>query len=86
MNDSQTEKLIAFTEVVASGIAMKTMSMDAASTLLLNTVICRYHKGEAVFHDGEKYWSCCPQTKVLDFDQFMEIPGCMVGKHDDGRE
>ena len=46
----------------------------------------RYHKGNAVFHDGEKYWSCCPQTKVLDFDQFMKIPGCVVGKNDDGRE
>ena len=47
---------------------------------------CTYHTGEAVFHDGEKYWSCCPQVKVLEFEQFMKIPGCAVGKHDDGRE
>ena len=47
---------------------------------------CHYHKGSPVFHDGEKYWSCCPQKKVLDFDAFMKIPGCMTGKHDDGRE
>lgn len=46
----------------------------------------RYHTGEAVFHDGEKYWSCCPHVKVLEFDEFMKIPGCAVGKHDDGRQ
>ena len=47
---------------------------------------CQYHEGKPVFHDGEKYWSCCPQKKVLDFDAFMNIPGCRKGKHYDGRD
>ena len=45
----------------------------------------RYHKGSPVFHDGEKYWSCCPQKKCIDFESFMKVPGCVTGKHDDGR-
>lgn len=45
----------------------------------------RYHKGKPVFHDGEKYWSCCPQKKCIDFESFMKVPGCVTGKHDDGR-
>lgn len=45
----------------------------------------RYHKGNPVFHDGEKYWSCCPQKKCIDFESFIKVPGCVTGKHDDGR-
>lgn len=45
---------------------------------------CRYHKGQPVFHDAIKYWSCCAHKKCYDFDSFMEVQGCMVGYHDDG--
>lgn len=45
---------------------------------------CRYHKGQAVFHDVAKYWSCCPDKKCFDFDDFMAVPGCSIGFHDDG--
>jgi len=45
---------------------------------------CRFHKGQAVFHDAIKYWSCCADKKCYDFDSFMAVPGCMKGLHDDG--
>lgn len=79
-------RLTVFMVVVISGMFLKRMLMAVARILVLVIFIDSYHKGEAVFHDGEKYWSCCPQTRVLEFDEFMKIPGCVVGKHDDGRE
>lgn len=45
---------------------------------------CVYHQGQAVFHDTAKFWSCCPDRKCYDFDDFMKIKGCCVGCHDDG--
>ncbi|RKO94110.1 chord-domain-containing protein [Blyttiomyces helicus] len=42
---------------------------------------CAFHGGVAVFHEGSKGWSCCPKRKVLEFDEFLKLPGCMVGKH-----
>ncbi|KIJ69581.1 hypothetical protein HYDPIDRAFT_124193 [Hydnomerulius pinastri MD-312] len=44
---------------------------------------CTYHSGAPVFHEGLKSWSCCsPINKpVLDFDEFMKIPGCEVAAH-----
>ncbi|KAJ3385908.1 hypothetical protein HDU92_002805 [Lobulomyces angularis] len=41
---------------------------------------CQYHPGAPVFHEGSKGWSCCPK-KVYDFDNFLKIAGCQVGKH-----
>ncbi|KAJ7582645.1 HSP20-like chaperone [Mycena floridula] len=42
---------------------------------------CVFHPGSPVFHEGLKSWSCCkdiPGNKpVLDFDEFMKLPGCM---------
>jgi hypothetical protein len=29
-----------------------------------------------VFHETAKFWSCCPNKKVYDFDDFQNIPGC----------
>jgi len=26
---------------------------------------CHYHKGEPIFHEGSKYWSCCSKKKNL---------------------
>ena len=40
--------------------------------------MCLYHSGGPVFHEGLKGWSCC-QKRVVDFDEFMKIPGCAVG-------
>ncbi|KAF7295337.1 Translation initiation factor IF-2 [Mycena indigotica] len=39
---------------------------------------CTYHPGAPVFHEGLKSWSCCAEVykPVLDFDEFMKIPGC----------
>ncbi|BEI85294.1 hypothetical protein CcaverHIS002_0506950 [Cutaneotrichosporon cavernicola] len=44
---------------------------------------CKYHSGGPVFHEGLKSWSCCNETNkpVMEFDQFMAIPGCTTGKH-----
>lgn len=36
---------------------------------------CVYHPGQAVFHEGNKGWSCC-KKRVLEFDEFLQIPGC----------
>lgn len=45
---------------------------------------CVYHAGQAIFHDAAKFWSCCANKKCYDFDEFMLVPGCAVGHHDDG--
>lgn len=45
---------------------------------------CTYHKGQAVFHDAVKFWSCCPERRCYDFDEFLAVPGCAKGCHDDG--
>lgn len=45
---------------------------------------CVYHSGQPIFHDAAKFWSCCPQKKCYDFDEFMQVPGCATGRHDDG--
>lgn len=36
---------------------------------------CRYHPGAPLFHEGSKGWTCC-RRRVLEFDEFMKIPGC----------
>ncbi|KAI8969841.1 chord-domain-containing protein [Pilobolus umbonatus] len=41
---------------------------------------CQYHSGAPVFHEGLKGWSCC-KKRVSDFDEFLQIPGCTLGKH-----
>lgn len=42
---------------------------------------CTYHSGGPVFWDTYKYWKCCPDKKVYEFDDFVKIPGCTKGKH-----
>jgi hypothetical protein len=49
-----------------------------------NTHACTYHKGQPVFHDAIKFWSCCLDKKCYDFEQFLAVPGCATGMHDDG--
>ncbi|KAJ3063203.1 hypothetical protein HDU98_000959 [Podochytrium sp. JEL0797] len=41
---------------------------------------CVFHNGSPVFHEGSKGWSCCGR-KVLEFDEFLKMKGCQVGKH-----
>lgn len=38
---------------------------------------CIHHPGQPVFHEGSKGWSCC-KRRVLEFDEFLKIPGCTV--------
>jgi hypothetical protein len=41
---------------------------------------CVFHPGLPIFHEGSKGWSCCSR-KVLEFDEFLKIKGCLNGKH-----
>ena len=41
---------------------------------------CCYHKSPPVFHETAKFWSCCPNKKAYDWDDFQNIPGCQSGK------
>lgn len=43
---------------------------------------CTYHPGVPQFHDALKGWTCCSK-RVRDFSEFLSIPGCTSGKHDD---
>ncbi|KAI9100679.1 HSP20-like chaperone [Phlyctochytrium arcticum] len=47
-----------------------------------NDTACEFHAGAPVFHEGLKSWSCCTK-KVVDFDEFLKIPGCTIGRHTD---
>eukprot|EP00549_Striatella_unipunctata_P002463 CAMPEP_0118687956 /NCGR_PEP_ID=MMETSP0800-20121206/8662_1 /TAXON_ID=210618 ORGANISM="Striatella unipunctata, Strain CCMP2910" /NCGR_SAMPLE_ID=MMETSP0800 /ASSEMBLY_ACC=CAM_ASM_000638 /LENGTH=302 /DNA_ID=CAMNT_0006585181 /DNA_START=97 /DNA_END=1005 /DNA_ORIENTATION=+ len=40
---------------------------------------CAYHKLPPVFHETAKFWSCCPNKKAYDWDDFQSIPGCLTG-------
>ena len=44
--------------------------------------MCLHHSGGPIFHEGLKGWACC-QKRVVDFDEFMKIPGCTTGTHSD---
>ena len=41
---------------------------------------CLHHSGEPIFHDLTKYWTCCGK-KTYDWDDFMALPTCQVGRH-----
>lgn len=44
---------------------------------------CRYHRLNPVFHDGGKHWGCCPTQVKYEFEDFIAVPGCCTGFHDD---
>ena len=46
-----------------------------------NDQACNYHKGEACFHDLKKFWTCC-KAESWDWDGFMQLPTCTVGRHE----
>ncbi|KAJ2684166.1 hypothetical protein IWW39_005074 [Coemansia spiralis] len=41
---------------------------------------CRFHPGTALFHEGNKGWTCC-KPRATDFDEFLRIKGCTLGRH-----
>ncbi len=47
---------------------------------------CNFHPGapvtplDQIFHDIKKKWTCCPK-ETYDWDEFMKLPTCSVGKH-----
>jgi disease resistance protein len=41
---------------------------------------CKHHLGQPVFHDRKKFWNCCKQ-EAYDWDDFMKLAPCAVGKH-----
>jgi hypothetical protein len=45
-----------------------------------NDGACTHHPGGPVFHDAMKGWSCC-KKRSTDFTDFLNIPGCTVGRH-----
>lgn len=47
---------------------------------------CLYHKSPPIFHETAKWWSCCPDKKAWDFDDFQKIPGCQKGRCTDVKE
>lgn len=42
---------------------------------------CEYHDGTAGFRDTKKFWTCCGASSY-DWDEFMKIPKCKVGRHE----
>lgn len=40
---------------------------------------CVFHKSPPIFHETAKWWSCCPDRKAYDWEEFMRIPGCQSG-------
>merc|ERR1711920_721202 len=40
---------------------------------------CKHHKSPPIFHETAKWWSCCPDRKAYDWEEFMRIPGCQSG-------
>lgn len=71
----------------ADGVHAKCQRKGCQKSFVINendSTACTYHKGQPVFHDAVKYWSCCDFKKCFDFDEFLAVPGCAVGCHDDG--
>jgi hypothetical protein len=40
---------------------------------------CKYHSGPPVFHETAKFWSCCPNKKAFDWEEFQSLPACQAG-------
>lgn len=40
---------------------------------------CKYHTGPPVFHETAKFWSCCPNKKAFDWEEFQSLPACQSG-------
>lgn len=44
---------------------------------------CVHHTAPPVFHETVKFWSCCPNQKAYDWNDFESIKGCATGKCSD---
>ncbi|KAF8350826.1 chord-domain-containing protein [Amanita rubescens] len=42
--------------------------------------ICSYHPKQPLFREGSKGYLCC-KRRVLEFEEFLKIPGCKTGRH-----
>ncbi|KDR81478.1 hypothetical protein GALMADRAFT_239443 [Galerina marginata CBS 339.88] len=42
--------------------------------------VCRYHPLPPLFREGSKGYLCC-KRKVLEFEEFLKIEGCQIGRH-----
>jgi hypothetical protein len=47
---------------------------------------CNYHSGPPVFHETAKFWSCCPNKKAFDWEEFQSLPACQSGTCTDVQE
>lgn len=47
---------------------------------------CCYHSAPPVFHETAKFWSCCPNKKAYDWEDFQSIPGCQSGTCTDKKD
>ena len=47
---------------------------------------CKYHSGPPVFHETAKFWSCCPNKKAYDWEEFQSLPTCQSGTCTDVKE
>jgi len=47
---------------------------------------CQYHTGPPVFHETAKFWSCCPNKKAYDWEEFQSLPACQSGTCTDVRD
>lgn len=41
---------------------------------------CHFHPAPPLFREGSKGYLCC-KRRVLEFDEFLKIPGCTKGRH-----
>ncbi|KAF8797898.1 chord-domain-containing protein [Phlegmacium glaucopus] len=42
--------------------------------------VCSYHPLPPLFREGSKGYLCC-KRRVLEFDEFLKIKGCKIGRH-----
>ncbi|KAK2467025.1 hypothetical protein APHAL10511_001283 [Amanita phalloides] len=42
--------------------------------------VCKYHPQPPLFREGSKGYLCC-KRRVLEFEEFLKIPGCKTGRH-----
>lgn len=56
------------------------ISEDASRTGNQPTADCHFHPAPPLFREGSKGYLCC-KRRVLEFDEFLKIPGCTKGKH-----
>lgn len=67
--------------VIAAGTRCKRKGCDYSFVNdTCRSAVCDFHPGGPVFHDSSKGWSCC-NRKVLEFDEFLKIPGCTQSVH-----